>query len=67
MLPEFLGSQTGEDPQKFIDEVKKMIEVIHVTGGDREELHLTNLKMWLISRILSENKIGVQINSYDKR
>ncbi len=25
--PEFLGSQTGEDPQNFLDEIKKIFEV----------------------------------------
>ena len=35
--PEFLGSQTNEDPQKFIDEIKKILEVMHVTRNDRVE------------------------------
>ena len=33
--PEFLGSQTNEDPQNFMDEIKKIFEVIQVTGNDR--------------------------------
>uniref|UniRef100_M1DDS5 Gag-pol polyprotein n=1 Tax=Solanum tuberosum TaxID=4113 RepID=M1DDS5_SOLTU len=37
-LPEFLGSQIGEDPQNFIDEVKKIFGVMQVTGNDRVEL-----------------------------
>ncbi|KAH0692437.1 hypothetical protein KY285_019534 [Solanum tuberosum] len=36
--PEFLGSQTGEDPQNFLDEIKKIFEVMQVTGNDRVEL-----------------------------
>ncbi|WMV30651.1 hypothetical protein MTR67_024036 [Solanum verrucosum] len=36
--PEFLGSQIGEDPQNFIDEFKKIFEVMHVTGNDQVEL-----------------------------
>ena len=27
-LPEFLGSQTNEDPNNFLDEIKKIFEVI---------------------------------------
>ena len=36
--PEFLGLQTNEDPQNFLDEIKKIFKVIHVTGNDRVEL-----------------------------
>ena len=36
--PEFLGSQTGEDPHNFLDEIKKIFEVMQVTGNDRVEL-----------------------------
>ncbi|WMV29344.1 hypothetical protein MTR67_022729 [Solanum verrucosum] len=36
--PEFLGSQTSEDPQNFLDEIKKIFEVMQVTGNDRVEL-----------------------------
>ena len=35
---EFLGSQTNEDPQNFLDEIKKIFEVMQVTGNDRVEL-----------------------------
>ncbi|WMV29404.1 hypothetical protein MTR67_022789 [Solanum verrucosum] len=42
--PEFVGSQVGEDPQKFIDEVKKIIGVMQVTGNDRVELTSYQLK-----------------------
>ena len=33
--PKFLGSQVCKDPQKFIDEVKKIFGVMSVTGSDR--------------------------------
>ena len=33
--PKFLGSQAGKDPQKFIDEVKKLFGVMSVTGSGR--------------------------------
>uniref|UniRef100_M1AKR0 Gag-pol polyprotein n=1 Tax=Solanum tuberosum TaxID=4113 RepID=M1AKR0_SOLTU len=42
--PEFLGSQVGEDPQNFIDEVKKIFEVMQITGNDRVELASYQLK-----------------------
>ena len=31
----FLGSHVGKDPQKFIDEVKKIFCVMSVNGSDR--------------------------------
>ena len=31
--PKFLGSQVGKDLQKIIDEVKKIIGVMSVTGS----------------------------------
>ena len=37
-LPNFLGSLIGEDPQNFIDDIKKIFEVMHLTGNDRVEL-----------------------------
>ena len=43
-LPEFLGSQTNEDPQNFWDEIKKIFEVVQVTGHDRVELASYQLK-----------------------
>ena len=33
--PKFLRSQVFKDPQKFIDEVKKIFGVKSVTGSDR--------------------------------
>ncbi|KAH0661218.1 hypothetical protein KY284_026149 [Solanum tuberosum] len=42
--PEFLRLQIGKDPQNFIDEVKKIFEVMQVTGSDRVELALYQLK-----------------------
>ena len=36
--PEFLGSLTTENPQNFLDEIKKVFEVMQVTGNDRVEL-----------------------------
>ncbi|WMV37817.1 hypothetical protein MTR67_031202, partial [Solanum verrucosum] len=43
-LPEFLGTQVGEDPQNFIDEVKKLFGVMQVIGNDRVELVSYQLK-----------------------
>ena len=35
---EFLGSQTNEDRQNFLDEIKKTFEVMQVIKNDRVEL-----------------------------
>ena len=42
--PEFLGLQTNEDPHNFLDEIKKIFEVMQVTGNDRVELASYKLK-----------------------
>ena len=42
---DFLGSQICEDPSKFIDEVKKIFEVMNVTGMVGLSRHLTNSRM----------------------
>ena len=36
--PEFLGSQTIKDPKNFLDQIKKIIDVMQVTKNDRVEL-----------------------------
>ncbi|WMV08818.1 hypothetical protein MTR67_002203 [Solanum verrucosum] len=38
------GSQVGEDPQNFIDEVKKIFGVMQVTDNGRVELASYQLK-----------------------
>ncbi|KAK4737506.1 hypothetical protein R3W88_001203 [Solanum pinnatisectum] len=43
-LPKFLGSQIGKDPQKFIDEVKKIFGEMQVTGNNRVKLASYHLK-----------------------
>ncbi|WMV46475.1 hypothetical protein MTR67_039860, partial [Solanum verrucosum] len=42
--PYFLGSKIGDDPQKFIDEVKKVVEVMQLTGSECVELAYYQLK-----------------------
>ncbi|WMV19620.1 hypothetical protein MTR67_013005 [Solanum verrucosum] len=42
--PEFLRLQIGEDPQNFLDEIKKIFEVMQVTGNDRVDLVSYQLK-----------------------
>ena len=37
-------SQTSEDPHNFLDEIKKIFEVMQVTGNDRVELASYELK-----------------------
>ena len=36
--PEFLGSKTNEGPQNFLDEIKKIFEVMNVSRNNRVEL-----------------------------
>ena len=42
--PDFLGSQTIEDPLNFMDEIKKIFEVMRVTGNDWVELESYQVK-----------------------
>ncbi|WMV49983.1 hypothetical protein MTR67_043368 [Solanum verrucosum] len=41
---EFVGSRVGEDPRNFINEVKKILEVMQVTGNESVELGSYQLK-----------------------
>ncbi|WMV33074.1 hypothetical protein MTR67_026459 [Solanum verrucosum] len=41
---EFLGSKIDEDPQNFIDEIKKIFRVVQVTRNNRVELASYQLK-----------------------
>ncbi|XP_049360406.1 uncharacterized protein LOC125825105 [Solanum verrucosum] len=43
-LPEFLGSQVGEEPKNFIDEVKKIFGVMQVTSNERFDFASYQLK-----------------------
>ena len=36
--PEFLGSQAIKDPQNFLDEIKKIFEVMQLSGNDQVDL-----------------------------
>ena len=40
----FLGSQADEYPKNFLDEIRKIFEVMQVTGNDRVELASYQLK-----------------------
>ena len=42
--PEFLGAQTNVGPQNFLDEIKKIFEVMKVSGNDRVVLASYQLK-----------------------
>ena len=39
-----LGSWTNEDPQNFLDKIKKIFEIMQVTGNDRVKLASYELK-----------------------
>ncbi|WMV54511.1 hypothetical protein MTR67_047896 [Solanum verrucosum] len=64
--PEFLGSQTGEDPQNFLDEVKKIFEVMRVTGNDRVKLASYQLKnvahIWYAPHMVADSR--AQMNKF---
>ena len=42
--PIFLVSKEGEDPQKFIDELYKIVHPMGVNSGEKEELISYQLK-----------------------
>ncbi|WMV38353.1 hypothetical protein MTR67_031738 [Solanum verrucosum] len=42
--PSFTGSSTTEDPENFIEELKKVFEVMHVADTERVELAAYQLK-----------------------
>ena len=59
--PECLGSQANEDPQNFLDGIKKMFEVMQDSGNDRVELTSYQLKDVAHFGTLSVRRIGVQM------
>ncbi|MCQ7623421.1 retrotransposon gag domain-containing protein, partial [Salmonella enterica] len=42
--PSFMGSSTTEDPEHFIEELKKIFDVMHVADIERVELAVYQLK-----------------------
>ncbi|KAG5600138.1 hypothetical protein H5410_031508 [Solanum commersonii] len=42
--PSFTGSSTSEDPENFVDELKKVFDVIYVANTERVELAAYQLK-----------------------
>ncbi|WMV19044.1 hypothetical protein MTR67_012429 [Solanum verrucosum] len=42
--PSFMGSSTIEDPENFIEELKKIFDVMHVADTERVELAMYQLK-----------------------
>ena len=40
--PEFYGSKLNEDPQEFIDEIFKIVDIMGVTTSEKAELRHTN-------------------------
>ena len=42
--PKLLGLQTNEDPQNFLDDIKKIYQVMQVIGNDRVKLASYQLK-----------------------
>ena len=58
---ESLGSQANKDPQNFMDEIKKIFEVMKFIRNDRVELASSSWTMFLISGTLSGRRIGMQM------
>ena len=56
---EYLISQTNEDTQNFIDEIKKIVKVTQITGNDRVELASYKLKDIAYIWYTHSKKIGV--------
>ncbi|XP_069147059.1 uncharacterized protein [Solanum lycopersicum] len=52
----FLGSRTNEDPQNFLDEIKKIFEVMQFAGNYRVELSSYQLKDVAYIRVERRNK-----------
>ncbi|KAK4729838.1 hypothetical protein R3W88_022826 [Solanum pinnatisectum] len=42
--PNFTGSSTSEDPESFVDELKKVFDVMNVANAERVELAAYQLK-----------------------
>ena len=42
--PSFIGSRTTEDPEDFVEELKKVFEVTHVVDVERVKLAAYQLK-----------------------
>ncbi|WMV55213.1 hypothetical protein MTR67_048598, partial [Solanum verrucosum] len=42
--PNFTGSSTFEDPENFVDELKKMFDALHLADTERVELATYQLK-----------------------
>ena len=59
--PQLLGSETNEDPQNFLDEIKKIFEVMQVNGNDWAELSSYQLKDVAHIWSLNERRIRVQM------
>lgn len=43
-LPKFSGTKVEEDPQEFVDEIKKIFKVMHVDQVEGVELVVYHLK-----------------------
>ncbi|KAK4733448.1 hypothetical protein R3W88_007709 [Solanum pinnatisectum] len=65
----FLGSKVGEDPQEFVDEVYKVVNVIGVTSIEKAELDAYQLKdvaqvwftQWKINRPVEAGPIDWKV------
>ena len=60
--PTFTGSDLNEDPQDFIDQIQKALDVMHVSGKETVELAAYRLKGRLYYGIKIGNDLGLQVH-----
>ena len=53
------GSKVEEDPQVFMDEVSKVIDIVGVSSQEKEELSAHQLNMWLNFGMSNGKKRGL--------
>ena len=64
-LPRYYGSKANEDPQEFIEEIFKIIDIMGVATNKKDELVAYQLKglaqiwynQWKASRIIGDDQI----------
>ncbi|XP_015072471.1 uncharacterized protein LOC107016548 [Solanum pennellii] len=60
--PSFTGSYTTKDPENFIEELKKVFDVIHIIDDERVKLSARNRKMWLGLGFISGRRAEIRMH-----
>ena len=61
--PSFTSSNTTEDPKKFVKELKKVFDVMHVVGGERVELDAYQRRVWLEPSLINERMVELRMHN----